>query len=67
MPRGRAIVPRNGGESVTLELPAYAVRYLHQMCQRERTMIDNLAMTGVYGAMVDAARDALNQIELALR
>jgi hypothetical protein len=66
MARGRAIVPHSGNEMITFDLPPYAVRYLQQMCMRERTMLDNLAASGVYNVVIDAARDALNQIERAL-
>lgn len=63
----KAIVRRESGDDeLAFELPAYAVRYLHQMCQRERNMLDNLAMSGIYSVAVDAARDALKQIERAI-
>lgn len=65
--RGKAIVRQdNSVDLFELKLPPYAVRYLQSMCQRERQMLGNMAATGVYSVAVDAAYDALNQIEAAL-
>jgi hypothetical protein len=68
MARGKAIVPRDGGNNdvITLELPGYAVRYLMQMCTRERTLLSNLQAAGAYNVAIDAAADALHQIERAI-
>lgn len=53
-----------GNETVTLALPAYAARYLKQMCLRERTVLNNImAAGGGYNPAIDAAFDALSQIE----
>jgi hypothetical protein len=60
-------VPANGGDVTPIELPAYAVRYLRQMCQRERHMLNTLLTTGGnYNPAIDAAFDSLSQIEHAL-
>jgi hypothetical protein len=64
--RGKAVVPRDGGETITIELPAYAVRYLATMCQRDRTMLANFSALGTFTLGLDAAFDALSQIEQAL-
>ena len=66
MARGKAIVPRNGGDHYTLELPMYAVRYLAQMCNRERAMLTSFAAMGAPSIAIEAASDALTQIEKAL-
>ena len=69
MARGRPpLMLQNERENnlIAMQLPPYAVRYLQQMCLRERTMLDNLAASGVYAVAIEAARDALNQIERAL-
>jgi hypothetical protein len=64
-PRSKSVVKRASGiEMVTLELPAYAARYLKQMCQRERTVLNNISSQGgAYSLALDAAYDALAQIE----
>jgi hypothetical protein len=63
--RSKAIVVHEGGD-VTLELPGYAVRYLQQMCTRERAMLNNYAAGGISGVLIEAASDALHQIERAI-
>ena len=66
MAKGRAIVRSDGGEMITVELPAYAVRYLATMCQRDRAMLNNFSALGSFTIGLDAAFDALSQIEQAL-
>ena len=66
MNKGKAIVRHDGGEMTTIELPAYAVRYLATMCQRDRTMLNNFSALGTFTLGLDAAFDALAQIEQAL-
>jgi hypothetical protein len=54
-------------DEVTITLPAYAVRYLREMCVRERHWLANhLALTGHYQIGHDASFDSLSAIECAL-
>jgi hypothetical protein len=64
--RSKAIVPHDGGETITIELPAYAVRYLATMCQRDRAMLNDFNALRPYTPGLDASFDALSQIEQAL-
>jgi len=58
---------RDGADILKVELPAYAVRYLKQMCARERGFLINVHQAGGYNtAIVEAASDALLQIERAI-
>ena len=57
---------RDGADMLELELPVYAARYLRHMCNRERVMLNNMVALGASNAGIEAALDALRQIEQAI-
>lgn len=57
---------RDGADMMEFELPVYAARYLRHMCNRERMMLNNASALGASNAAVEAALDALGQIERAI-
>ena len=57
---------RDGADTLELELPVYAARYLRHMCNRERVRLTNFAALGAGDAGIEAALDALQQIERAI-
>jgi hypothetical protein len=65
--KGKAIAPRE--DPVTLQLPRHAARYLSQMCERERRLLNNLKVVNElsgHNLGLEAAFDALSEIEQAL-
>jgi hypothetical protein len=52
---------------ITISLPAYAIRYLREMCKRDREYITAFADQIAFPSMgSEASYDSLNQIECSL-
>ena len=66
MAKTKAIALSPGGDTIELSLPVYAGRYLATMTRRERDLLDRYAALQVDALGIDAAYDALAQIEAAL-